>query len=162
MRVDLDKTQPKIACDAMCGGLARRLRMLGVDATFTAGIDDDALLRHCRAEGRVLVSSDGPLFQRRVLARGRLRGVHLPVGLRLDRQVDFVMRQLGLRVGFPRCACCNGELRRVARDAIADVVPARTLIWRRAFFRCEQCAHVFWEGSHWRRIGPMRVSYEAL
>jgi len=140
----------------MCGGLARWLRLLGVDATYTPGIDDRALVEHALAEGRILVSSDGKLFERRVLANGRLRGVRVPVGLKLLDQVRFVVRELHLAPGFPRCTLCNGELRSVSRAEVADVVPARSLIWMETFYRCSACGHVFWEGTHWRRIGALR------
>lgn len=146
----------KTACDAMCGGVARWLRVLGVDTTFTPGIDDSDLVTHALAEQRVLISADGPLFERRVFATRELRGVHLPVGLQLEDQVRFVVRSLELEPGFPRCASCNGLLRAVSRADVGDEVPARSLIWVREFYRCVACGQVFWEGSHWRRIRAFR------
>ncbi|RMF71047.1 MAG: hypothetical protein D6744_18555 [Planctomycetota bacterium] len=156
-----DTSSVRVACDAMCGGLARRLRILGVDASFTPGIADDELLRHAEAESRVVISSDGPLFRRRPIAGGRVRALRLPVGLPLDRQLELAIRELRLRAEFPRCARCNGELAVVPRTAVADCVPARTLIWRREFFRCVECGHVYWQGSHWRRIGDWRCAHSA-
>jgi len=141
----------------MCGGVARWLRILGVDTTFTPGIDDGDLVCHALAEGRVVVSSDRKLFERRVFATGQLRGLRMPAGLRLREQVRFVTQHLDLRRGFPRCPACNGTLRAVRRAEVADVVPARSLIWVREFFRCPGCGHVYWEGTHWRRIGPERA-----
>jgi len=140
----------------MCGGVARWLRVLGVDATWTPGIDDGELVRHALAETRAIVSSDGKLFERRLLKTGALVGVRLPVGLRLLEQVLYVVRRLGIRPGFPRCTLCNGELAAVARAEVADVVPARSLIWAKEFYRCQACRHVYWEGTHWRRIGAVR------
>jgi len=141
----------------MCGGLARWLRLFGVDATFVPGIDDAELVRHALAEQRTVISSDHKLFERRVLASGQLAGIRLPVGLELDAQVRLVARRLGLRAGFPRCTRCNGELEAVGRAEVGDVVPARSLIWARQFFRCRCCGQVYWEGTHWRRIGRLRA-----
>ena len=149
------KAAPRIACDAMCGGLARWLRLLGVDTVYAPAIEDAELVQLALAEGRTVVSSDQKLFERRVLASGELPGICLPVGLPLREQVRFVARRLRLRPGFPRCTRCNGKLQPVGRAEIADVVPARSLVWARRFYRCERCAHVFWEGTHWRRIRPM-------
>jgi hypothetical protein len=146
----------RIACDAMCGGLARWLRLFGVDTTYTAAIDDAELVRHALAEGRIVVSSDHKLFERRLFTSGRLKGLLLPVGLRLQEQVRFVADRLELKPGFPRCTLCNGELQAVSRADVADVVPARSLIWAREFYRCQRCGHVYWEGTHWRRIGARR------
>jgi hypothetical protein len=53
---------------------------------------------------------------------------------------------------MPRCALCNGELATVSRDEVADVVPARSLIWATEFYRCSACGHVYWNGTHWSRI----------
>jgi hypothetical protein len=160
--VDTEQSEsPKVACDAMCGGLARWLRMLGVDATFLAGVEDAELLRDALREGRIVVSSDHKLFERRVFTTGEIRGLLLPVGLRLLEQVTFVVRELGLRAKFPRCATCNGELQPVSRQEVADVVPARSLVWVRDFFRCRACGKVFWEGSHWRRIREVKKALES-
>jgi uncharacterized protein with PIN domain len=137
----------------MCGGLARWLRLFGVDTTYTPDIKDADLVRHAVAEGRIVVSSDRKLFERRVFTSGELAGVRLPVGLPLREQVRFVVGQLKFHPGFPRCTVCNGELNAVSRAEVADVVPARSLIWAREFYRCQRCGHVFWEGTHWRRIG---------
>ena len=150
--------QPALACDAMYGGLARWLRAMGVDASHTAGIDDAALVRHALAESRIVVSSDGRLFERRVFLSGKLRGLRMPVGLALLDQLRFVVRALDLRAGPPRCTLCNGELDFVERDEVADAVPALSLIHGRHFTRCRACGHVFWEGSHWRRISRVLES----
>ena len=146
----------------MCGGLARWLRVLGVDTSFTPDIEDGALIAHALGEQRVVISSDHKLFQRRVFATGELAGVLLPVGLRLRAQLRFVARCLKLSAGFPRCTVCNGQLRPVPRAEVADVVPARSLVWVRDFFRCAYCGHVFWEGTHWRRIRAVRDELEVL
>lgn len=151
---------PRVACDAMCGGLARWLRMFGVDTTYTPGIDDGELIRQALAEARTVVSSDRKLFERRPFTTGELKGLLLPVGLKLREQVRFASERLSLEPGFPRCATCNGELSPVTRAEVGDIVPARSLIWIREFFRCGRCAQVFWEGSHWRRIGPARAALE--
>lgn len=143
----------------MCGGLARWLRVLGVDASYTPDIEDGLLVRQALAERRTVVSSDHKLFERRVFATGELGGLLMPVGLKLREQVRFVAQKLGLRTGFPRCTLCNGELATVARAEIADVVPARSLIWAHEFYRCGACGHVYWEGTHWRRIRAVREEF---
>ena len=130
--------------------------MLGVDASYTPAIADKDLVRQAQAEGRVVISADGKLFERRPLATGQLSGLRLPVGLKLLAQVQFVVRALRVCPGFPRCTLCNGELEAVNRAEVGDVVPARSLIWTTEFYRCRGCWHVFWEGTHWRRIGAVR------
>src|SRR5262245_24081148 len=149
---------PRFACDAMCGGLARWLRGLGYDATFDAAIDDADLVRLAEREKRTLVSSDGLIFERRVLKNGTVSGLFLPRGMKLLGQVEFVVRTLGLGVRDPKCMTCGGDLAVVARDAVGDRVPARSLVWATEFFECSRCGRVFWNGTHWRRISAVRAA----
>ena len=58
-------------CDAMLGGLARWLRAGGYDAEFEYGIDDRALIERAAGSGRMILSSDGPLFERNILRSGK-------------------------------------------------------------------------------------------
>ncbi len=141
-----------LACDAMCGGLARWLRLLGVDTAYVAAIDDADLVALAAAEGRIVVSADGALFHRRPMATGVVKGVRLPVGLSLEDQVRWVVRALRIRPAVPRCTRCNATMAAKTRAEVADRVPARTLIWVREYFMCPGCEQVFWQGTHWRRI----------
>ncbi len=151
-----------LVCDAMCGGLARWLRVLGVDTAYTPGIADADLVRLALAERRMVLTSDHRLLERRIFTHGELASLLLPVGLHLTDQIGFAVEKLGIQPGFPRCSLCNGELERVSRADVADIVPARSLIWAREFYRCRDCGHVFWEGTHWRRIREVRASAARL
>ena len=112
----------------MCAGLARWLRVFGVDSSYQPGIKDADLVHHALREHRVVVSADGKLFERRVFVTDELAGLRLPVGLRLYDQLGYVVKGLGLHADAARCALCNGELLPVQRTEVADVVPARSLI----------------------------------
>lgn len=151
-----DHEEPRFACDAMCGGLARWLRALGYEASFSASIDDGELVEQARREQRIVVSSDGQIFERRALRTGEVRGLFLPRGMRLLAQVRFVVEALGLAVREPRCMGCGSALAVVSADAVGDRVPARSLVWATQFFECAECGRVFWNGTHWRRISAIR------
>lgn len=140
----------------MCGGLARWLRALGHDTFYREGIDDAELVEVAGHEGRLLVSSDGKLFERRPIAGGEVRSLMLPRGMKLLDQVEYVVRELKLPVLQARCTQCNGRLIPVTREEVSAEVPARSLVWAREFFRCEGCRQVFWDGTHWRRIQAVR------
>jgi len=146
----------RFACDAMCGGLARWLRAIGYDATWSPDIDDGDLVRLAYEQGRVLLSSDNAMFERRPIAGGQVRALLVPLGLRRLEQLRYVVQQLKLPVRPPRCMTCGGPLVPTAREQVAAEVPARSLVWARSFYRCGQCAKVFWEGSHWKRIEKVR------
>ena len=50
--------------DSMHGGLARKLRIFGIDTAYSSSITDDHILRECRDQRRILLTSDKDLFKR--------------------------------------------------------------------------------------------------
>ena len=147
-----DTTDPAFWCDAMLGGLARWLRAAGYDAAWEADIDDADLLRRALAEGRVLLTSDRELMRRGAIRSGRVRALLIPTGLGKVEQLRQVLQALGLGLRRPRCMACGGRLEAIPAESARPEVPPRTFAWCRAFYRCQRCAKVFWEGTHWRRI----------
>lgn len=147
-------TDPHVSflCDAMLGGLARWLRAAGYDAEFHYGIDDRQLLGRAAAGGPVLLSSDGPMFQRNVIRRGTIKALFVPGQLGKLEQLRFVFRELHLTRRDPRCMACGGELDEVPKHTVTDEAPP--LAYRRCdrFWRCRRCAKLFWHGTHWQRI----------
>ncbi len=154
--------QIRFACDAMCGGLARWLRAVGYDATWSPDIDDGRLVQEAREQGRFLLSSDNGIFERRPITSGQVPALLIPRGLRRLQQLEYVVQHLKLPVRPPRCMACGGALLPAGREEVAAEVPARSLIWARHFYRCSQCDKVYWEGSHWRRISKVREAAAGL
>src|SRR5689334_16621872 len=136
----------------MLGGLSRWLRGAGYDATFEHGIDDGDLVRLAHQTGRVLLSSDAGVFERRSLRTAAVRGLYVPRGLRPTEQAGFVLRELGLPVRDPRCMACGGALTTAPKDTVRDAVPARVADRHDEFWRCDRCGKVLWKGSHWDGI----------
>lgn len=143
---------PSFLCDAMLGGLSRWLRGAGYDAMFEHGIDDGDLVRLAQQTGRVLLSSDAGVFERRSLRTAAVRGLYVPRGLRPTEQAGFVLRELGLPVRDPRCMACGGALTAAPKDSVRDAVPAKVADRHDEFWRCDRCGKVLWKGSHWDGI----------
>lgn len=144
---------PVFFCDSMLGGLARWLRAAGYDADFDPCIDDGVLVERARALGRVVLSSDGGIFERNVVRGGTVRALYVPRGLGKEEQLSFVLRSLELPVLAPRCMSCGGELVVVAKEAVRDEAPPRTFARESEFWRCTRCQKLLWKGTHWERIG---------
>jgi hypothetical protein len=140
-------------CDAMLGGLARWLRAAGYDAAFEHGIDDGVLVRRAGEGGLVVLSSDGPLFERVPIRRGDVRALFVPRGLAPLAQLGFVLRTLGLERREPRCMACGGPLIEVDRASVKGEAPPRAFEHYEQFWRCGRCGKLFWRGTHWRHIG---------
>jgi uncharacterized protein len=139
-------------CDAMLGGLARWLRAAGYDAEFEYGIDDRALVERAQASGRVLLSSDGPMFERNVIKNGTVRALYVPQQLSKLQQLQFVLKTLALPLLAPRCMSCGGQLAEVPKHQVMEEAPP--LAYRNCthFWRCGRCGKLFWHGTHWERI----------
>jgi uncharacterized protein len=147
-----ETADPRFACDAMLGGLARWLRAAGYDASWRAGIDDWDLVRLARREQRVLLSSDSGIFRIGIVRDGDVPALFIPVGLGKQEQLAFVLSSLKLTPRTPRCMACGGELVDVAKDQVRERTPPRTFDWVERFFECRRCGQLFWEGTHWRKI----------
>ena len=151
--------EPRFFCDAMLGGLARWLRAAGYDAAFEQGIDDGVLVARAGESGRILLSSDGGIFERTVVREGRVRSLFVPRALGLSAQLRFVFGALSLSLLPPRCMNCGGALAVLTKDEARGEAPPKTLERIETFYRCEGCGKLLWRGSHWERI--TRVLAEA-
>jgi hypothetical protein len=135
----------------MLGGLARWLRVLGLDVAYQPELHDAELVRRAVAEERVILTRDRKLVERRA-ARSHL----LIASERVEAQVQQVLRELRVEVAaerlLTRCLRCNQPLRELPREeAIARVPPfvART---QARFRECPGCGRVYWPATHVARI----------
>jgi len=152
--------RPKFLADSNVGRLARWLRALGYDAAFEAHVEDGALVRLALAEGRVLLTRDLDLMQRRVIASGQLRAILLETD-QVSGQLRQVARALGLDSGLAltRCLECNLELDPRTRAEVAQRVPPHVRATQVRYSECPGCGRVYWPGTHWTR---MRSALAAL
>jgi hypothetical protein len=149
----------------MLGGLARWLRAAGYDADFEYGIADGELVGRAQTQGGLLLSSDGPLFDRTVIRTGLVRALYVPQQLSKTQQLHFVLATLHLPLRQPRCMACGGELVEVPKHSVAAEAPP--LAYRNCdrFWRCDRCGKLYWHGTHWqkiiRRLGEANPKSEA-
>ncbi len=53
---------------------------------------------------------------------------------------------------FSRCMACNGELRAVEKDDIAERLTPRTREHYDDFRTCTGCERIYWKGSHYAEL----------
>jgi len=141
-------TPARFALDVHLGTLARRLRLVGVDATYANDAGDDALIEQANAERRVLLTQDRGLLRRRVLWLGAyVRGARLD-----DQFRDVLDRFKPPLAPWTRCPTCNGLLAPVAKAAVAPALRPGTWRTYQAFSRCRSCGQVYWHGAHSKRL----------
>jgi uncharacterized protein with PIN domain len=142
--------------DVGLGALARRLRLLGVDAAWSNDADDADLAARATTEERVLLTQDrGLLMRRAVWGRGPGRGA-LVRGSRPEDQLADVLDRFAPRLApLTRCTACGGVLEPAPKAEIADRLEPGTLRTVEEFFRCPVCGRIYWRGAHARRIDAM-------
>jgi hypothetical protein len=151
---------PRFLCDPSLGGLARWLRAAGFEADLAAGVAGHRLPDEALGLGRVLLTTEAEVLDRRIVADGSLVVVWVPSALTMSEQLRMVALDLGLTLHEPRCMRCGGMLEKAAKEAVRPRIPPRTALWKDEYFVCAACGGLFWQGTHWERIA--RTLAEAL
>jgi len=134
--------------DVHLGALARRLRLIGVDAAYDNEAADEDLVRQANAERRVLLTQDrGLLCRRQLWAGAYVRGA-LPD----DQLGDVLDRFMPPLAPWTRCTACNGKLRPVAKPAVESLLEPGTRRTYQDFAQCQACGQVYWRGAHAARL----------
>lgn len=152
-----DPAPLRFLLDVHLGTLARRLRLLGVDAAYeNEDIGDPALATRSAAERRVLLSRDRGLLRRRELFAGAYVYSDSP-----DEQVRDVLGRFAPDLApWTRCTACNGTLREADKDSVGDKLEGGTQRSYDVFAQCADCERVYWRGAHHARLE--RIVDEAL
>jgi uncharacterized protein with PIN domain len=137
--------------DVGLGALARRLRLLGLDAAWRNDADDPSLVAQATVEDRVLLTQDRGLLMRRALPHGALVRGSRPA----DQLVDVLERFAVRPAPLTRCTTCNGQLTPVPKAEIAQLLEPGTRRTVEEFSRCTRCGQVYWRGAHATRIDAM-------
>jgi uncharacterized protein with PIN domain len=128
--------------DEMLGKLARYLRILGCDAQYVRGVSDAEILSLLAGSHRRLVTRDELLAQ-------RAPGATLLRAVMVREQLQELWKRhpdLPRAPQFTRCTLCNGIL--LLQKPSGAVPIAAILADASAKFRCTNCGHQYWRGSH--------------
>jgi hypothetical protein len=140
----------RFVLDSHLGRLAVYLRMLGFDTLYRSDYPDDELARISLEDHRILLTRDRSLLMRGAVTHGHFVR---PTGAR-EQLIDTIRRfDLAGRLSpLTRCLVCNEILDQVTRESVAHRVPPRSREECDRFWRCSGCGHVYWNGSHHRRM----------
>lgn len=135
--------------DVHLGTLARRLRLLGVDAAYESeDLGDPALAALSAAQRRVLLSRDRGLLRRRELWAGAYVYSDRPD----DQLRDVLGRFTPELAPWTRCTACNGPLADADKDAVRERLEHGTRRTYDVFAECTACERVYWRGAHHTRL----------
>ncbi len=144
--------EARFVCDASLTGLARWIRAAGYVARSPPHRSGKSLVDEADRRGEILVTSDRRLMERRVIREGRPSAIRISTQLPVLEQLAHLMASLGLSRQPARCMTCGGRLARVEKAEVAPRIPPRTARWKDEYFVCDECGHLYWEGTHWHRI----------
>ncbi|MBO0655985.1 hypothetical protein J1792_25410 [Streptomyces triculaminicus] len=135
--------------DVHLGTLARRLRLLGVDAEYESeDIGDPALAALSAAQRRVMLSRDRGLLRRRELWAGAYVYSDRP-----DEQLrDILGRFAPALTPWTRCTACNGPLQDADKEAVREHLEHGTRRTYDVFAQCLACGRVYWRGAHHAKL----------
>lgn len=135
--------------DVHLGTLARRLRLLGVDAAYeNEDIGDPALAARSAAERRVILSRDRGLLRRREIWAGGYVYSDRP-----EEQLRDVLNRFAPPLApWTRCVSCNGPLATADKEAVLDRLRHGTRAGYDVFAQCTRCGRVYWKGAHHARL----------
>ncbi len=143
-------TDLRFLVDTNVGGLARYLRMAGLDTTYNPDWDNETLLALLHHERRMLLTRDLGLLKRKQVDFGHFIRADRPV-----EQLREVLNLFGLKPqekSFTRCLVCNTLLRPVPKKEILHRLEPLTIRYYEVFFLCPHCDKIFWTGSHVERM----------
>jgi uncharacterized protein with PIN domain len=147
-----DAAPIRFVLDGHLGKLARRLRLVGLDAICPAHAADEELAGLSCRQGRVLLTRDRVLLKRRAIARG-----YFVRETDAQRQLVEVLQRFGPvpTAPFSRCLACNTELRAAPKSAIESSLPEGVREQYSCFHTCDGCGRIYWPGTHWRRLSQV-------
>jgi len=142
--------EPRFVLDAHLGALARLLRLLGFDCSYRNNYSDTELVKTSASERRVILTRDVGVLKRSAVTHGYFVRATEPRDQALEvlRRFDL----FGVIDPFRRCLSCNGLISPVAKEAVEDRLPRRTVLFYDEFRMCSDCGQIYWKGSHYARM----------
>jgi hypothetical protein len=149
-----ERPQPnssRFLLDVHLGTLARRMRLLGIDAAYESDNDDSELAARSATEHRELLTRDrGLLFRKNVHDGALIRSDDV------EAQLDDVLSRFEPTLSpWTRCLRCGALLAEVAASQVAAQLEPGTRRTYSSFSRCTGCERVYWRGAHSPRLEAM-------
>ena len=142
--------EPRFVADRMLGRLARMLRLLGYDTLYSPTVTPAQLQKVARRGDRILLTRGD--------ARKRFPALPSLYSVKSEyppQQLEDVVEHYGLETHaglWTRCTLCNALIQKVEKHQVESLLEPKILQLYQEFFRCTGCGHLYWRGSHVKRI----------
>lgn len=137
----------------MLGKLARWLRILGQDTTYSSKLADSNLILKAKEEERILITKDFNLYCQAI--KNKIQVCYIKA-----QNKSEILGKLRNRYGISliidmkisRCPLCNNRLQTITKQEAAKTIKQNTLLYYNDFWYCPNCLSIYWQGSHWKNI----------
>jgi len=132
------------------GRLAKWLRILGLDTTYSKEAKAATLIIEALREERIIITRNHRL------PAGR--GVRIVVieQEKIKAQLAEILEALKIKPDpdqmFTRCILCNEELQAIEKEKVKDKVPEYVYKTQEEFITCPKCKRIYWQGTHWGNV----------
>ncbi len=139
--------------------------MLGYEAVYMNDSPDKELLSKAKSDSLVLLTADEQLYR-----TASIRGIEtlLVQGRTEPERLASLAERYNLRLVIDtadsRCPQCGYPIRVASREEVKSSVLPTTFKVYRSFWVCTNptCAKVYWQGSHWKKIGQTLESAKKI
>ena len=149
--------------DQNVGKLTKWLRLLGYDAVFFTGDDDNQMVKQALNENRILITRDTAIRRRKVALSGQLTVITFET-----EDAETQMQQLiaGLSLiedsqPLSRCLEDNALLHSIDKTDVEKRVPTYTFKTQDEFMECPVCGRVYWRDTHWQALERRLTSFKS-
>ena len=149
-----NEVKPRFFVDAMLGNVARKLRLMGYDTRYEAGIEDKQLIELAKKDHRIVISSDEGLI--RNVSKLGIESIFInnKVEIKQIREIinKFNLKSIQISGDKARCTKCNSQTELVDKKNICNKLSNRILEFNDKFWICKTCDKIFWEGTHIKNL----------
>ena len=150
-----DSFPPRFAVDVMLGKLAKWLRILGFDTSYSTAWETPGLIATARTEGRTILSRNTLLVKRIPASIPYLFIKNDSFWHQLQEVVSHFRLAPDPSRFFTRCSLCNSPLIPLPVELAAGRVPEYVLRTQAHFSQCPACQRIYWSGTHRKRAEDM-------
>ena len=140
---------PKFIADCHLGRVAKYLRILGYDTLYFSHIEDNELIRISNDEGRIILTRDRELSQRKHANAFLLKPTDTETQLKTILEHFHLPKKIEER---SRCTVCNTPLESVDKEEVIEQLPEGVKKHFEFFERCPACGRIYWHGDHYRNM----------
>ena len=137
----------KFICDIMLGKLAKYLRMVGMDASYSSSLSLSQIIAAAAAEQRTVLTRRTGLLLSEQQASSYFIQSNYPYEQLQDVISHFNLQPDSSRF-FTRCLLCNELLAAIDKAAVAENVPDYLFSTINDFSQCPCCRKIYWKGTH--------------